>query len=99
MSIEVINEYAFSNDKESIVYEIKFPTAYNGKENMYQWYLIYRGNRYTLKFIRMENNVRTLYNDDTGETIIDLDKNLITVEKFNIKSQPLTNDKRPSVRS
>lgn len=57
MSLEIINNYKFSNGR---IFEVKFNDLLENVEKKYrfQWYLIYNNKRIDLKFEKIENNKR-----------------------------------------
>ena len=72
----VINDFTFEHGS---IFELKFTDAYGDKRDIYQWYMIYDGERHTLDFIKMDGKIRIL-EDEYGEVFLNMENNIIVFE-------------------
>ena len=81
MSVDILYDYEYTVGS---IYELRYNGLSNKKS---QWYMVYSGRQYRLRFIDMTESTRTLHHTKFGKVFLDFDKNELT---FNVKDNERT---------
>jgi hypothetical protein len=80
MSVEVLYDYEYL---DGFIYELKFNgIASQRKKYRYQWYMVYKGKQYKLRFVEMTKSTRTLNCAKFSKVFIDFDKDELTLSGY-----------------